>query len=40
MYDRRFMEQPPLPQISDLTERAQALARGVDTHSGMRSATW
>ena len=34
MYDRRFMEQPPLPQISDLTERAQALARGVDTHSG------
>lgn len=34
MYDRRFREQPSLPQISDLTERAQALARGVDTHSG------
>jgi catechol 2,3-dioxygenase-like lactoylglutathione lyase family enzyme len=34
MYDRRFMEQPPLPQMSDLTERAQALARDVDIHSG------
>jgi catechol 2,3-dioxygenase-like lactoylglutathione lyase family enzyme len=34
LYDRRFMETAPLPQISDLTEREQATRRGVDISSG------
>lgn len=34
MYDRRFGETPPLPQIGDFTEAAQAAARGVDLQSG------
>ncbi|TWT12918.1 VOC family protein [Reyranella sp. CPCC 100927] len=34
MYDRRFTEAPELPQIAERTEVADALARGVDIHSG------
>lgn len=34
MYYRRFMETPPLPQMSDFAELAEARARGIDTLSG------
>lgn len=34
MYDRRFDKPPPLPQMSDFAEAAQARARGIDTQSG------
>jgi len=34
MYDRRFMETPPLPQIGDFAEAAQARARGTDVQAG------
>jgi len=36
MYDRRFEEPPPLPQISEMDEVEQALQKGVDLHSGYR----
>src|SRR5207302_7459278 len=36
MYDRRFEEAPPLPQISEMDEVEQALQKGVDLHSGYR----
>jgi catechol 2,3-dioxygenase-like lactoylglutathione lyase family enzyme len=36
MYDRGFHEPPPLPQISEFEEVQQALARGIDLHSGYR----
>lgn len=34
MYYRRFMETPPLPQMSDFTEAAEAKAKGVDLGAG------
>jgi catechol 2,3-dioxygenase-like lactoylglutathione lyase family enzyme len=34
MYYRRFMETPPLPQMSDFAEAAEAKAKGIDTASG------
>ncbi|MEZ5654044.1 MAG: VOC family protein [Burkholderiaceae bacterium] len=34
MYYRRFMDTPPLPQISDFDELAEARSRGVDVESG------
>ena len=34
MYYRRFNQTPPLPQMSDLTEAADAAARGIDVLSG------
>ena len=34
MYYRRFNETAPLPQMSDLTETAEAKARGIDVLSG------
>ena len=37
MYDRRFDQPPSLPQISEFEEVQQALARGIDLHSGYRS---
>jgi catechol 2,3-dioxygenase-like lactoylglutathione lyase family enzyme len=36
MYTRGFRERPPLPQISEFDEVQQALADGVDLHSGYR----
>jgi catechol 2,3-dioxygenase-like lactoylglutathione lyase family enzyme len=36
MYDRRFHEAPPLPQISEFDEVEQALANGVDIDAGYR----
>lgn len=34
MYYRRFLETPPLPQMSDIAEAADAQARGIDLLSG------
>jgi catechol 2,3-dioxygenase-like lactoylglutathione lyase family enzyme len=34
MYYRRFGDTPPLPQMSDFAELADAKARGIDTESG------
>ena len=34
MYYRRFMETPPLPQMSDFAEAADALERGIDFNAG------
>lgn len=34
MYYRRFMDTPPLPQMSDLDEAAEAAAQGVDLSLG------
>ncbi|MBX5492770.1 MAG: VOC family protein [Chloroflexi bacterium] len=36
MYDRGFREPPPLPQMSEEAEVQEALARGIDLHSGYR----
>ena len=36
MYDRGFIEVPPLPQISEQMEVVQASARGVDLAAGMQ----
>ena len=36
MYDRGFQDIPPLPQISEYTEIAEALERGVDITTGYR----
>lgn len=37
MYYRRFDEAPALPQMSELDEVQDALARGLDLHSGYRA---
>ncbi len=36
MYDRRFHEAPPLPQMSEFDEVEQALGKGVDIDAGYR----
>jgi catechol 2,3-dioxygenase-like lactoylglutathione lyase family enzyme len=36
MYDRGFQDVPPLPQISEYTEIAEALERGVEITAGYR----
>jgi catechol 2,3-dioxygenase-like lactoylglutathione lyase family enzyme len=36
MYTRGFHERPPLPQISEFVEVQQALADGIELHSGFR----
>jgi catechol 2,3-dioxygenase-like lactoylglutathione lyase family enzyme len=38
MYTRGFRERPPLPQISEFEEVQQAVASGIDLHSGYRAA--
>jgi len=37
MYDRGFRERPSLPQMSEIAEVADALARGIDLLSGNRT---
>jgi catechol 2,3-dioxygenase-like lactoylglutathione lyase family enzyme len=37
MYDRRFEEAPPLPQISEMDEVEQARQKGIDLQSGYRN---
>jgi catechol 2,3-dioxygenase-like lactoylglutathione lyase family enzyme len=37
MYDRGFREKPALPQMSEITEVARALGRGVDLLAGHRT---
>src|SRR5713101_308046 len=37
MYYRGFMEKPPLPQLSEITEIAEALDKGIDIVSGHRT---
>jgi catechol 2,3-dioxygenase-like lactoylglutathione lyase family enzyme len=37
MYDRGFREKPPLPQMSEISEVAEALARGIDVTGGHRT---
>src|SRR3972149_2654701 len=36
MHDRGFREAPPLPQISEFQEVQDAIAHGIDVHSGYR----
>ena len=36
MYNRRFSERPPLPQMSETDEVEEAIAKGVDLMSGFR----
>ena len=37
MYDRGFRERPSLPQMSEIAEMAEALAKGIDLLSGHRT---
>ncbi len=37
MYDRRFREEPTLPQMPEEDEVDEAIAKGTDIHSGYRS---
>jgi catechol 2,3-dioxygenase-like lactoylglutathione lyase family enzyme len=37
MYDRGFRERPPLPQMSEAAEVAQAIEKGIDLLSGHRT---
>jgi len=39
MYGRGFREAPPLPQINELQEVQDAIAEGIDVHSGYRQET-
>src|SRR5216684_3037755 len=36
MYNRRFSEKPPLPQMSESDEVEEAIAKGIDLMSGFR----